>query len=247
MLSAPAGPSSEVDATRGVWADILSQAVTGELIGMQNYASMAGLFSDTASQIDAVEHANNELSHARAFRRAAEDLGVAIIEDAQAPYWRRIRESFLRQVAARDVTACLIVQEVMLESFAVSMYQAVAEVAEGKLARTFAAISKEEEGHLEHSVTELQDELGRDLSGFEEKVGCLHEEVMTILAEMVAKRDLSGHCGLCHGACIKDSLHHIGLTTPELRGRALNYYLKTLDRIGVRGELSLGWVANLPV
>jgi hypothetical protein len=28
---------------------------------------------------------------------------------------------------------------------------------------------------------------------------------------------------------------------------ALNRYLRTLDRIGVRGELSLSWVARLPV
>ena len=245
MDTVDARSAGDVEVSR-VWADILSQAVTGECIGMQNYASMAGLFDDIPSQIDAVEHAFNELTHARAFRAAADELGVAVIEDAQAPYWRRIRTAFLRHVEARDMTACLIVQEVMLESFAVSMYHAVAEVTSGRLARTFGAIAKEEEGHLEHSIHELQVELARDHEAFEEKVGTLHEEIMTILAQMVARRDLCGPCGLCGSGCVKDSLHLVGLSTQELRGRALNYYLRTLDRIGVRGELSLRWVANLP-
>lgn len=247
MTTAPPSSANATGDTLGVWADILSQAVTGELIGMQNYASMAGLLdTDVQGQIDAVEHANSELGHARAFRRAAQNLGVAVIEDVTAPYWHRIREAFLRQVHARDLSACLIVQEIMLESFAVSMYHAVADVAEGKLAKTFRAIGDEEEGHLAHAVAELQAERAANPPEFEAKVGRLHEEVMTVLAEMVAARDPAGHCGLCHGDCVKGSLHHVGLSAPELRGKALAYYLKTLDRIGVRGEESLRWVANLP-
>ena len=247
MTTAPPSPASTAD-TQGVWADILSQAVTGELIGMQNYASMAGLLdADVQGQIDAVEHANSELGHAKTFRRAAQELGVAVIEDVTAPYWHRIREAFLRHVHARDLTACLIVQEIMLESFAVSMYHAVADVADGKLAKTFRAIGDEEESHLEHAVTELQAARAADPAGFEAKVGQLHEEVMTILAEMVAARDTEGHCGLCHGDCVKSSLVLVGLSSSQLRGKALAYYLKALDRIGIRGEESLRWVANLPV
>jgi fatty aldehyde decarbonylase len=229
-----------------IYADILSQAVTGELIGMQNYAAMSSLFEKIADFEDAVEHANSERGHAMAFRRAAAELGVAVIENVRAPYWLRIREAFLRQVAARDTSACLIVQEIMLESFAVSMYDAVAEVTPGKLGQIFRAISREEESHLDHALAELGDELRRDRHAFEAKVGRLHEEVMTVLAEMVAARDGAGHCGLCAGNCVKETLPAIGLSAQDLRGKALNYYLRTLDRLGVRGELSLAWVANLP-
>ena len=246
-MSTATPPSPRLDtAQQGVWADILSQAVTGELIGMQNYASMAGIIPDLEGQVDAVEHANNELSHARAFRRAAQDLGVSIIENVRAPYWLRIREAFLRQVRAGDLSACLIVQEIMLESFAVSMYDAVGGVTDGKLGKTFLSISKEEEGHLAHAVEELQAELRADRDAFEAKVERLHGEVMTILAEMVGAQDASGHCGLCRGDCVKGSLHHVRLATSELRGRALAQYLKALDLLGVRGEKSLRWVANLP-
>lgn len=234
------------EAYRSVFADILSQAVSGEFIGMQNYASMAELYDDVEEQIDAVEHANNERGHAMAFRLAARELGVEIIENPRAPYWRRIRESFLRQTRNRDRIGCLLIQEVMLEAFAVSMYHAVADAAAGKLRQTFHAIGSEEEGHLEHALAELRDARRADPEGFDDKAEQLHEEVMTVLAEMVGVGDASGHCGLCHGSCVKDSLHHIGLSAPVLRGKALAFYLETLDRIGVPGERSLAWVANLP-
>jgi len=229
-----------------VYADILSQAITGELVGMMNYASMVELCASVDDAVDAVEHAHNELGHSTAFRRAAERLGVDCIADPNAPYWRRVREAFLRQVRDGDYTGCLIIQEVMLEAFAVSMYHAVADVTSGKLGEIFRAIGTEEESHLEHAIGELTEEHFEDPDAFEGKVHRLHLEVMTVLAEMVSRIDPSGHCGLCHGDCVKRSLTQVGLSASDLRGKALSFYLQTLDRIGVRGEKSLEWVANLP-
>jgi hypothetical protein len=37
------------------------------------------------------------------------------------------------------------------------------------------------------------------------------------------------------------------LTTAELRGASLQQYLKTLDLLGLPGEVTLGWVMQLPV
>lgn len=245
-MTTPLSSDTMSDAQRRVYADILSQAVTGELIGMANYAAMAELCPDAAELEDAVEHAYNEHTHAVAFRRAAQDLGVEVIENINAAYWGRIRRAFMRHVHARDLAACMIIQELMLETFAVSMYEAVADATDGKLSRAFRAIGAEEEGHLQHALDELQPEFERDPEAFTQKVHGLHEEVMTILAEMVSAKDPSGHCELCHGECVKGSLPEVGLSAPVLRGKALNYYLRVLDRLGIPGEQSLAWVANLP-
>ena len=59
--------------------------------------------------------------------------------------------------------------------------------------------------------------------------------------------DKNGHCEVCHGACVKQSLPKVGLTTGELRGASLQQYLTTLDMLGLPGELTLGWVMRLPV
>jgi fatty aldehyde decarbonylase len=158
-----------------------------------------------------------------------------------------VREAFLRQVDRRDLVACLVVQDVMLESFAASLYGAVAAAAPPALASVFRAISEEEKEHLDDSVSALQDALQADRDAFEAKVHGLHEEVMTALAEMIAREDPGPHCGLCHGTCVKPSLPKVGLQPAPLRGQALSVYLSTLDRIGVRGERSLAWVADLPL
>ena len=246
MTTVAVSDSEMSPAVRAVYADALSQAVTGELIGMLNYLSLAQLCEDTADVEAAVQHADSERRHATAFRRAAKDLGVEIIEDIRAPYWGRVRDAFLRHVERGDQVACTVVQEIMLESFAVALYSTLAEVTEGKLGSTFGAIAAEEQGHIEHAINDLQIELEKDRNGFEEKVNGLHNEVMTVLAEMVGKSDIAGPCGLCADGCVKDALHLINLDATTLRGKALNLYLRYLDRIGIRGERSLQWVANLP-
>lgn len=229
-----------------VFADILSQSVTGELIGMLNFASLSGVVDDVEEMMEAVEHADNERGHAEAFAAAAREMGVEIIVDVQAPYWNRIRQAFLKWAERRDMIACFVIQEVMLESFAVSMYEAVSEVAKGDLAALYASIADEEREHLEHAVEILQDELRNDPEGFTQKVHEIHRDVMTVLGEMVAREDLSGECGLCHGNCMKENMHHVDLSISELRGKALNFYLSSLDRIGLKGEETVMWVANLP-
>jgi fatty aldehyde decarbonylase len=228
-----------------VFADLLSQAITGELVGMANYAAMVRLYSDPTDQCDALAHAASELRHAERFTRAAADMGVVPLVDPAAPYWRRVRTAFLRHADAGDVVACLVIQEVMLESFAVSMYQALAEAAPDPLARVFRAIGAEEESHVEHAIAELQAEFALDPDAFERKVQGLNAEVMATLAEMVGEKGKVGHCGLCRGSCVKGSLPQAGLDRASLRGRALSQYLRTLDRIGVRGERSLAWVMGL--
>jgi fatty aldehyde decarbonylase len=238
---------SPTDSRNLVFIDVLSYAITGELVGMANYAAMVSLLEDPAEQMDAVRHAATELRHAEAFRRAARITGYAPIVNLEAQGWRDVRRAFRSYANQGDLTACLIIQEVMLESFAVALYHAVAEAADPELAAVFRAVGDEEEGHVDHAVRELRGALEADRDGFEAKVEKLNDEVMYHLAHMVAARDNTGPCGLCQGSCLKESIASVGLERTELRGRALNQYLRTLDDIGVRGERSLAWVARLPL
>jgi len=120
-------------------------------------------------------------------------------------------------------------------------------VAPGSLGKTFAAIAAEEEGHVDHAMAILRAERARDTAGFDEKVHRLHLEVMTTLAKMLAKDCKDGHCEVCHDQCVKPSLPDISLSAAELRGASLRQYLKTLDALGLPGEVTLQWVAQLPV
>jgi len=233
--------------TAPIWQDVLAQAVTGELIAVLNYSSLAEICDDPAEVADALEHAAGERGHAAAFTAEGKKLGIEVPNNVDARYWKRLRTAFLRRIEARDFVGCLIVQEVMLESFAVASYKRVGEVAPGTLGTTFAAIAAEEEDHIDHAMSILRAERALDPQAFDAKVHELHLEVMTTLAMMLAREDKDGHCELCHGSCVKQSLPEVGLTSAELRGASLQHYLRTLDALGLPGETTLAWVTQLPV
>jgi rubrerythrin len=230
-----------------IWQDILSQAMTGEVLAAMNYASLSEICDDPAEVADALEHAEGERGHAAAFAAEGRKIGVDVTNDVNAKHWKRLRKAFMGCIAERDFIGCLIVQEIMLESFAVASYSRVGRVAPGSLGQTFARIAAEEEDHVEHAMSILGAERARDAQRFDDKVYRLHLDVMTTLAKMLAKECKDGHCEVCHASCVKPSLFEVSLSAAELRGASLQQYLKTLDLLGIPGEVTLAWVTQLPV
>ncbi len=239
--------ASDVPLTALIWQDVLAQAITGELIASMNYESLAEICVDEEEKADALEHAASERGHATAFAHEGRKLGVVPKENVEGQYWKRLRTAFLRCIAERDFVGCLIIQEVMLESFAVASYARIGRVGPGSLGETFAAIAAEEEEHIGHAMSILKADRALDPQKFDHKMHVLHLEVMTTLAEMLAREDKNGHCEVCHGNCMKATLPGVGLTTSELRGASLQQYLTSLDMLGLPGEMTLEWVTRLPV
>jgi fatty aldehyde decarbonylase len=231
---------------QSVVTDILSQAITGELIGMSNFASLTEVIDDIHEKMEAVEHANCERRHAEGFLQMAKKYGFKPQVNISGYYWRNIRNCFLTYCRQKDFIACLVIQEVMLECFAVSMYSDVGHALPNEIGELFLAISEEEREHIEHSISFLKTESDKDPLAFYDKMKGIHLDCMTILAEWTASSDLQGHCGVCKGNCMKGSLHEIRLDTAVLRGNALNLYMNTLDRIGLPGQKTLQWVISLP-
>ncbi len=230
-----------------IWQDVLAQAVTGELVAAMNYTSLSEICDDPQQVAEALEHAEIERGHAAAFAAEGRRIGVVVPHNVEAKHWKRVRESFLRCIAERDHIACLIIQEIMLESFAVASYARVARVAPGSLGKTFGAIAAEEQEHVDHAMAILGAERALDAQRFDEKVHALHFDVMATLAKMLAKECKDGHCEVCVSSCVKPSLFEVSLSAAELRGASLQQYLKTLDLLGLPGEVTLQWVTQLPV
>src|ERR1700682_6029910 len=230
-----------------IWQDVLAQAMTGELMAAMNYTSLSEICDDPVEVADALEHAAGEKGHAAAFAAEGRRIGVVVSDNVDAKHWKRLREAFLRRIAERDFIGCLIVQEIMLESFAVASYSRVGKVAPGSLGGTFARIAAEDKEHADHAMSILRAERARDAQRFDDKVYRLHLDVMTTLAQMLAKECRDGHCEVCHASCVKPALFDVSLSAAELRGASLQQYLKTLDMLGIPGEVTLTWVTQLPV
>src|ERR1700719_4352189 len=151
-----------------IWQDVLAQAMTGELIAAMNYTSLAEICGDPEEAADALEHAKIEQGHAAAFAAEGRKIGVDVANNIDAKHWKRLREAFMRCIAERDFIGCLIVQEIMLESFAVASYARVGKVGPGSLGKTFAAIAAEEEEHIGHAMELLRTERALDSQRFDD-------------------------------------------------------------------------------
>src|SRR5271155_5691778 len=189
---------SSLSPTVMIWQDVLAQAMTGELVAAMNYTALSEICGDPAEVADALEHAEGEKGHAAAFAAEGRKIGVDVPSNVDAKHWKRLRAAFMNCIAERDFIGCLIVQEIMLESFAVASYARVGKVAPGSLGQTFAAIAAEEEEHIGHAMEILRAERALDSQRFDDKVYRLHLDVMTTLAEMLAKECKHGHCEVCH-------------------------------------------------
>ncbi|HEY2092986.1 MAG TPA: long-chain fatty aldehyde decarbonylase [Thermoanaerobaculia bacterium] len=241
-------PQTECSApTAPIWQDVLAQAVTGELVAALNYAALAGICDDPHEVEEALEHAAVEHSHATAFAAAGRKIGVEVVGNVDGKHWKRVRESFMACVAEGDTIACLIIQEIMLESFALASYTRVAKVAPGHLGKVFGAIAADEQAHADHALAILKAEREADPVRFDDKLHRLHLDVMSTLAKMLAKECKDGHCDICEFSCVKPALFDISLSAAQLRGASLQQYLKTLDALGLPGEITLTWIAQLPV
>jgi len=229
-----------------VISDVFSQAITGELVGMSNFASLTDTIDDPHEKMEAVEHANSERIHAEVFTAYAKKAKLKVNINLNGEYWGSVRKQFLSYALQKDFIACLIIQEVMLESFAVSMYTDVGNALGGEAGGLFLSIANEEKEHLEHSSDILREEMRKNPSDFINKFEEIHFKCMTILAQFSATTDLRGHCGVCNDDCMKGSLHHIGLDIVSLRGNAMALYAGALDNIGIPGEKSTVWLAQLP-
>jgi fatty aldehyde decarbonylase len=240
-------PAECTSPTASIWQDVLAQAVTGELVAAMNYAALAEICDDPEEAGEAREHAAIERAHAAAFTAAGRKIGVDVVSNVDGTHWKRLTGAFMGCVAERDTIGCLIVQEVMLESFALASYTRVANVAPGSLGKVFAAIAADEQEHADHAMAILKAERDASPARFDDKLYRLHLEVMSTLAKMLAKDCSDGHCEVCVSSCVKPSLFEISLSAAQLRGASLQQYLKTLDALGLPGEITLAWIAQLPV
>jgi len=126
-------PSMDID-KMNIITDVFSQAITGEIVGMSNFAALAETVDDVHEKMEAVEHANSERMHAEGFLGLAAKYGLKTITNIEGVYWKNVRDRFLEYARKKDFIACLIIQEVMLESFAVSMYRDAGHAIGGDLA-----------------------------------------------------------------------------------------------------------------
>ncbi len=227
---------------------IVSQAVTGESVGIEHYAKMIALCPGLPERLALLEDAWRERHHLVAVQEAALDMGLIVEDGRDDPYWSRIRAAFDECAARGDLVACRMVQDVVLECFAVTLYRCLVGRVDAALSARFERIADDEEQHLRHGLEEARRAFESDPEGAFARVEFANERVARVLAEWIRPEDCRPVCGVCGkvgGGCAKPDLEALELDLIRMRADFVSRYGAVLREAGVPPGTVTRWVARL--
>ena len=85
---------------------VVSNAVAGEIMAVENYSDMVSLLPDVDAKLEAVEQAREEGKHVRQLASLGARIGFEVKKRIIEPEWKSIRATFREAVANNDLPAC---------------------------------------------------------------------------------------------------------------------------------------------
>lgn len=234
---------------QGYWdllSYIVSNAVAGEIMAIENYSDMVALMPDTASKIEAIDQAAEETRHIQMLANLGKNLGFPVAKRIVEPPWLEIRRQFRRAVDRGDLAACLIMQDLMTETMAIMLYKTLSKEAETdeRTARVAETILADELAHLEIGIARVSALLEEDRDQVQESLVWAHHRVMPELLGMIST-SCDSLCDVLDVDCGSLRINSLRTDLDTLRARALDQYVGTLDAVGFDVEVTNRLLATL--
>jgi fatty aldehyde decarbonylase len=232
-----------------VYRTLLSHIVTGESVGIEHYARMIPLARTVQERVHLADAAHDERCHLVSILDVARTLGLSTEWADDDAYWGPVRRTFKEAADGGDLLACYVIQDVVLESFAVTLYEAIQGGLEASVASRVAAIAADEREHLGHGLEALRNKEGADAAELRPRVEIANEGVARILAGWMQASDCTALCGVCArtlGSCLKHDLDLIGVDLDRTRARFISLYGDALRTLGFTPSAVTRWIARLP-
>jgi fatty aldehyde decarbonylase len=212
---------------------IVSNTISGEIMAVENYSEMVPLMPDYKSAMEANQQAWEECRHIKQLSKLAERLGFTVEERIVEPQWQKIREHFSRAVKKKNLTACLIIQDIMTETMAILLYRTLSKESDTDpvTAQLTGRILQDELEHLEIGVQRLRKLRAEDPQEVDDALVWAHHRVMPELFSMIST---SCHvlCDVLKIECGSLDIGELGLDLDALRVNGLQQYIEILDRVG---------------
>lgn len=228
-----------------VYREVISHSVTGEAVGIEHYSRMIPLTGSIEERLDLLEDAYREKQHLLGMRQVAERMGLMPKTDLEGFYWRRVRAAFRERAEAGDLLCCYLMQDIVLETFAVVMYEAVIPGSTPFAAQMVRGIAGEERTHLAHGIKALRNVYEQDPEGMRERVSFANERVAKVLAEWTRPDQCGTSCGVCTNTCAKHDLPLLEVDMASVQARFLDDYGRALREIGLPAADVTRWLAQL--
>ena len=229
-------------------AYIVSNTIAGEYIATDNYSEEVHLFPDLETKTYLLHQAEEEARHAKTLVALGKRLGVPVVDRPVEPQWLAVRKAFATAVAKKDVVACVIIQDVMIETMAVVLYRTLSGLEEAdtdpETRRVAAAILKDELEHLDWGRNWIRERLKRDEAAVNASLAWAHDEVMPQLFGLI-RNGCDFLCGEMGVECGTFGVEEIKTDLDTLRLTALDHYIESLDRSGFQPKVTSPLIAKM--
>ena len=222
---------------------VISGAIAGELVAVDNYCEMVPLIGDVELKLRTLERVRIEALHVTLLTDLRRSLGDAGAAPAPDPRWKRLRRDFSAAMKRSDLAACSIIQDLMLATMGIVLYRALAR--DTVAAPLAEPILCDELTHLDQGIEHVRALLGRDRKAVLNALAWANRRVMPGLVGMVS----AGCHALCPGPAPRDDGADAGDAAAAelegLRADALDAYRETLERAGFDDDSTLPLVASI--
>jgi len=227
---------------------VLSNAVAGEIMAVENYSDMVALLPDVDAKLAAVDQAREEGKHIRQLASLGNRVGFDVKQRIIEPEWKAIRATFREAVANNDLAACLVIQDLMTESMAIVLYRTLAGdqgVATDDLtAHVASTILDDELEHLESGIAQLRALRAQDPTAVDAALMWAHPRVMPQLFSLV-DTSCESLCDELSVECSSLDPSAIGADLGKLRATAAMQYAQALDAVGFPTEMTSPLMSQL--
>jgi fatty aldehyde decarbonylase len=215
---------------------VISGAIAGELVAIDNYCEMMPLISDVERKLHTLEQAGTEALHVTQLTSLWRSLGGSGALPAPDPRWKRLRRDFSAAVKRADLAACNIIQDLMLPTMGILLYRSLA--SDAVAAPLAERILRAESAHLDQGIAHVRALLRRDPKPVHNSLAWANRRAMPGLLGMVSAG--------CHVLVDDgDDQEAAAAQLEGLRADALDAYRDTLDRAGFDDKSTLPLIASI--
>ena len=225
---------------------IVSNAVAGEVMAIENYSEMVHLMPTVEAKIEAVHQAKEECKHILLLSKLGTNLEFGVARKIVEPQWDNIRKHFSAAVARKDLAACLIIQDLMTETMAILLYTTLSKESDtdAQTASVAANILQDELDHLEIGTKRIKAMLAEDPEKVNDALVWAHHRVMPELFGMISTSCFF-LCDELALDCASLCLTNIKTDIDTLKVDALQRYIQTLDGVGFDPAVTNPLIASM--
>jgi fatty aldehyde decarbonylase len=215
-------------------------------MAVDNYTEMVHLFADTEAKLATVRQALEEGKHVLVLEKLAQRLAIPLDDTLLQEQWSNVRRHCSEAARRGDLAACLIIQDLMVESLAIALYRVFAgqENAESEAARVSNLLLEDELRHLDIGVARIDALIDQDADAVHDSLRWAHHRVMPELFDMVHQA-----CDfLCHRHSLDCDVVEMGKTTIDLemlKIAALTQYVDMLHTVRFDPEVTAPLLAAM--